>query len=76
MNNGKMIGVVRKFTQQGEQMNKDTRNLKEVCPICKGTGFYNGKLCHCITGKWDDNIFDAFADLFGKNPFSPNAKKE
>lgn len=21
------------------------------CPVCKGTGFHNGKICICITGE-------------------------
>lgn len=41
---------------------------KNDCHICNGTGFHDGKICICITGKKDDKmpeIPDALKDIFG-----------
>jgi len=40
---------------------------KTKCPICQGTGFANGKLCICITGKKPEgmpDLPDGWADIF------------
>jgi len=41
---------------------------KPKCPICGGTGFVNGEICFCITGKKPDNLPDlpdVLKDIFG-----------
>jgi hypothetical protein len=41
---------------------------RRKCPICQGTGFHDGQICPCITGKKPDGlpeIPDCFKDIFG-----------
>lgn len=41
---------------------------KTICPVCKGTGFMNGELCFCITGKKTKEMPDlpeGWGDIFG-----------
>lgn len=44
---------------------------KKPCPICKGTGFSNGKICICISrnihqGKEDTDFIKSFLGPFDK----------
>ena len=50
--------------------------MSNSCTICKGTGFVNGKICTCISGK--DKGMDlppGFEELFG-NLKKPKSKEE
>lgn len=41
----------------------------QKCPICKGTGFYKGEFCICITGEsdmlHDDDTVNFLKGIFG-----------
>lgn len=39
-------------------------DYKPPCPFCHGIGFYNGKICVCITGKNDDAV-ETLMNMFG-----------
>ena len=35
------------------------------CPVCNGTGFHNGKICVCITGKGQPEVPELLRQIFG-----------
>jgi hypothetical protein len=39
--------------------------MSSKCPVCKGLGFKEGKICICITGKKDVETPDFLKTLFG-----------
>ena len=40
-------------------------SVKPQCPNCQGSGFANGEICRCITGKQTGSVVDEIKDLFG-----------
>jgi hypothetical protein len=47
------------------------KKTTHYCPICQQTGFHNGEICSCITGKKPENVPDLpegwdkiFGDIF------------
>lgn len=45
------------------------------CPICRGIGFHDGKICVCIPKERDDDGLEAIKSLFG-DIFGDNGPKK